>query len=72
MVNLSHQLLKNCRHNYHHDFSILDLKAFYRGVKYVDEMIKMLPQKPEAFFISRLLNQVANLGAIHPMNVSNF
>lgn len=71
MVNFSHQLLKKCRYRYHHDLSILDLKAFYRGFRYVDEMMKMLPEKPETIFISRLLNQVANLGAIHPINVSN-
>jgi putative transposase len=71
MVNFSHQLLQKCRCRYHHDLSILDLKAFYRGFKYVDEMMKILPEKPEAIFISRLLNQVANLGAIHPINISS-
>ena len=71
MVNFSAQMLQKCRHHYHQDLSILDLKAFYRGFKYVDEMIKMLPQKPEAIFISRLYLQVANMGAIHPINLSN-
>jgi hypothetical protein len=33
--------------------------------------MKILPEKPEAIFISRLLNQVANLGAIHPINISS-
>lgn len=69
MVNFSHQLLQKCRYRYHQDLTILDLKAFYRGFRYVDEMMKMLPEKPEAIFISRLLNQVANLGAIHPINM---
>ncbi len=69
MVNFSHQLLQRCRYNYHQDLSILDLKAFYRGFKYVDEMIKMLPQKPEAIFISQLINRVVNIGAIHPLNI---
>ena len=71
MVNFSHQLLRDFRHHYHHDFSILDLKAFYRGFRYVDEFIKLLPQKPQAIFISRILNQVANIGAIHPISVTN-
>ena len=71
MVNFSHQLLSDFRHHYHHDFSILDLKAFYRGFRYVDEFIKLLPQKPQAIFISRILNQVANIGAIHPISVTN-
>ncbi len=69
MVNFSHQLLKRCHYYYHQDLSILDLKAFYRGFKYVDEVIKMLPQKPEAIFISRLINRVVNIGAIHPLNI---
>ena len=71
MVNFSHQLLRDFRHHYHHDFSLLDLKAFYRGFRYVDELIKLLPQKPQAIFISRILNQVANIGAIHPISVTN-
>jgi hypothetical protein len=66
MVNFSHQLLQKCRCRYHKDLSILDLKAFYRGFRYVDEIMKMLPEKPEAIFINRLYFQVANLGAIHP------
>ncbi len=69
MVNFSHQLLQRCRYYYHQDFSILDLKAFYRGFKYVDEVIKMLPKKPETIFISRLINRVVNIGAIHPFNI---
>ena len=69
MVNFSHQLLQKCRYYYHQDLRILDLKAFYRGFKYVDEVIKMLPQKPEAIFISRLINRVVNIGAIHPLRI---
>ena len=71
MVNFSHQLLRDFRHHYHHDFSILDLKAFYRGFRYLDEFIKLLPQKPQPIFLSRILNQVANIGAIHPISVTN-
>lgn len=69
MVNFSHQLLQRCRYYYHQDLSILDLKAVYRGFKYADEMIKMLPKKPETIFISQLINRVVNIGAIHPLNL---
>lgn len=69
MVNFSRQLLQRCSYNYQQDLSILDLKAFYRGFKYVDEMIKMLPKKPEAIFISQLIFRVVNIGAIHPLNL---
>ena len=67
LVNFSHQLLEYFRRNYHSDFSLLDLKAFYRGFRYVDEVIKLLPEKPQPIFISRILTQVANIGAIHPI-----
>ncbi len=69
MVNFSGRLLKDFRHNYHCDFSILDLKAFYRGFKYVDEVIKLLPQKPQPFLRNRILTQIANIGAIHPISL---
>ena len=69
MVNLSRRLLRDFRGDHHPHFSLLDLKAFYRAFKYVEEVIKLLPQKPEPIFISRILNQVANLGAIHSVPV---
>ncbi len=69
MVNLSRRLLRDFRREQHPDFSLLDLKAFYRGFKYVEEVIKLLPQKPDPILISRILNQVANLGAIHSVPV---
>jgi putative transposase len=46
MVNVAYCLQTNgrqCAPNY----SILDLKADCRGYKYVEETIKMLPEKPE-------------------------
>ena len=70
MVNLSRRLLRDFRGDHHPQFSILDLKACYRAFKYVDEVIKLLPQKPEPILISRILNQVANLGAIHSVPVT--
>ena len=69
LVNFSHRILQDFRRNYHSDFSLLDLKAFYRGFRYVDEVIKLLPEKPQPIFISRILNQVVNLGAIHPLSL---
>jgi hypothetical protein len=64
MVNLSHLLLDH----YHSDdpaFSVLDLKAHYRGYRYVAETIKMLPQKPEGNLLSAIFLHVACLGRIH-------
>ena len=45
MVNLSHRLLRDCRPD-NSEFSLLDLKACFRGYKYVEEVWKLLPQKP--------------------------
>jgi hypothetical protein len=48
------------------EFSILDLKAHYRGVKYVTETLKMLQEKPDPNLVSEIFRQVAALGSIHP------
>ena len=45
--------------------SVLDLQADCRGYKYVEETIKMLPEKPEPVLLAKLLKQVAGLGRIH-------
>jgi putative transposase len=64
MVNLSYRLLLDFRRT-NPAFSVLDLKALARGYKYVDETIQLLPQKPEPFLLTRILNRVAALGQIH-------
>jgi putative transposase len=47
------------------DYSVLDLKADWRGYKYVEETIKMLPEKPEPVLLRQILHKVAGLGRIH-------
>jgi len=69
MVNLSHLLLDRYRSE-DPDVSVLDLKAHYRGYRYVVETIKMLPQKPEGNLLSAIFWQVACLGRIHPSQPS--
>lgn len=64
MVNLS-QLLLNRYRSLDPAFSVLDLKAHYRGYRYVAETIKMLPHKPEGNLLSAIFLQVARLGQIH-------
>ena len=71
MVSVSQKIREQINRNGRDDLSILDLKALYRGVRYVEELIKLLPQKPEAILISQMLNRVANIGAIHPIKVSS-
>ena len=69
MVNVSHRLLRDFRQN-NPLLSVLDLKAAYRGYKYVEEVLKLLPQKPDPILLASILAHVANLGAIHPISAS--
>jgi putative transposase len=66
MVSLSLRLLQDFRHT-NQDLSILDLKAGFRGFKYVREVLKLLPQKPDPILLASIFSKVANLGAIHPI-----
>lgn len=69
MVNFSSLLLRDFRRDNSH-FSLLDLKARFRGYKYLDEIWKLLPQKPDPISWSQILVQVANLGALHPRQIA--
>lgn len=64
MVNVSYRLQAHMRPR-DPDYSVLDLKADCRGYKYVQETIKMLPEKPEPVLLRQILNKVAGLGRIH-------
>ncbi len=68
MVNLSQVLLRDFRQTFP-DSGILDLKAYFRAAKYFEEIIKLLPQKPEPILLEQIFGQVASLGCIHPVNV---
>lgn len=65
MVSLSTVLLAEARRT-DPQCSVLDLKASYRGSKYVTETIKLLPEKLDEGLIVRIYRQVASLGRIHP------
>jgi hypothetical protein len=64
MVNVAYRLRADS-HPRDPAYSVLDLKADCRGSKYVEETIKMLPEKPEPIFLAKIRNQVAGLGRIH-------
>lgn len=66
MVNLSYALIQPLRQT-QPEFSVLDLKAQYRGYRYARETIKMLPQKPDAILLTNIFHHIAQLGAIHPV-----
>src|SRR5712692_3063679 len=49
--------------------SVNDLKAWFRGRKYVVETLKLLPEMPEPIFIDQAIAQVAALGRVnHAIN----
>ena len=66
MVNFSQALLQPFREQ-NPDRSILDLKSYYRGYRYVSETIKMLPEKPDVILLADIFSRIAQLGAIHPV-----
>lgn len=66
MVNVSYALLQPFR-EHNPEYSVLDLKSHYRGLRYARETIKMLPQKPDAILLADIFQQIAHLGAIHPV-----
>jgi hypothetical protein len=66
MVNVAYHLRADIQ-PHDPDYSVLDLKADWRGYKYVEETIKMLPEKPEPVLLRQILHKVAGLGRIHAL-----
>ena len=64
MVNVSAKLLAPLRLE-HAELSVLDLKARYRGLKYLRETLKILPQKPEPIVIDQIAERLGSIGAVH-------
>ena len=68
MVNVSHALIRPMRAQWS-AFSVNDLKAWFRGQKYVVETLKLLPDMPDPIFIAQAIDQMAHLGRInHAVN----
>lgn len=65
MVNLSRLLLRDFQQSCP-AFSVNDLKAHFRGRKYVAETLKLLPQPPEPIFIDQIYADIAQLGRVNP------
>lgn len=64
MVNVSQLLLRDFQQR-DSTVNVLDLKAHYRGHKYVTEALKWLPKKPEPVLMARIFERVSRLGRIH-------
>jgi hypothetical protein len=70
MVNVSHVLIHPMRDQWM-AFSVNDLKAWFRGRKYVVETLNLLPEPPDSIFIDQVVAQIAELGRVnHAANPS--
>jgi putative transposase len=68
MVNVSQVLIRSMRAQWS-AFSVNDLKAWFRGCKYVVETLKLLPEMPDSIFIEQVVAQMAALGRVnHAVN----
>jgi putative transposase len=68
MVNVSHALMRPMRAQWS-AFSVNDLKAWFRGQKYVVETLKLLPESPDPIFIDQVVSKMAALGRVnHAVN----
>lgn len=64
MCNLAYTLIQKFNKN-NPKFSVLDLKARFRAIKYVDEILKLLPQKPDGILIQHIYDNINTIGAIN-------
>lgn len=69
MVNVSQVLMRRLRPEWP-EVSVNDLKAWWRGQRYVVETLKCLPEMPEAIFIEQIVAQVAALGRINQLETT--
>jgi putative transposase len=64
MCNMSQALMIEPRQQ-NPKFSVNDLKAHFRGLKYVTETLKLLPQIPDPIFIQQIIANIALIGSIN-------
>jgi hypothetical protein len=64
MVNVVERLLQDVRQR-QPNCSVLDLKRHCRGIKYVEETIKLLPETPEPILLERTFAKIIRIGHIH-------
>src|SRR4029450_4314661 len=64
MVNVSQALMRPMRAR-GPAFRLHDLKAWFRGPKYVVETLQLLPELPDSIFIDQVVAHMAALGRIN-------
>jgi putative transposase len=50
--------------------SVLDLKSYFRGLRYAQETLKLLCEKPVPILMEEILEKVGSLGRIHSQKAS--
>jgi putative transposase len=50
--------------------SILDLKARHHGIRYAQELLKILPENTKAINIEKLFEKIPVLGRIHEEKIA--
>lgn len=66
MVNVSQLLIRHFQ-TACPTFSVNDLKAHFRGHKYLTETLKLLPQPPEPIIFDRIFARIAQIGSINTL-----
>jgi putative transposase len=64
MVNLSHALIADVR-KYNPFFGVQDLKAYFRACKYLDETLKLMPEKLDPILIQQIFKEITTIGKIN-------
>lgn len=64
LVYVSHALIRPMRVQWP-EFSVTDLKAWFRGRQSVVETFKLPPEMPPAIFIEQVVSQMAVLGRVN-------
>jgi putative transposase len=64
MINVACVLLAQLNQE-NSEHGVIDLKAHFRGRKYVREVLKILPEKPDPILIDELFASVGRLGSIY-------
>ena len=69
MVNLSRHRLDSLRKSYP-DAGVNDLKSYHRGLHYVREIIKIVPEIPDLITRTQIVEHICCLGFIHPRRIN--
>ncbi len=64
MVNISQALIALVR-KHNPLFGVQDLKAYFRASKYIDETLKLVPEKPDPILIQQIFAQITKIGSVN-------